>query len=236
MTPNVMPHPRYAIYYTPPPESPLNRFGCGVLGYDCFDAAEVPRRVISGIDPVRLAQITAEPRRYGFHATLTAPFHLGKGDEGELTAAFTQFASRHRAPPLGPLEAVAMGAFIVLRPVDTHSQLEELAADCVTTFHDFRAPPAQSERERRLAAGLSARQAELLDRWGYPYVLDQFRFHMTLAGPVPENEREAVRAALATAFEPIAKDDHEIGAVSLMVQADPAAAFRVLSRPRLTAR
>jgi hypothetical protein len=73
-----------------------------------------------------------------------------------------------------------------------------------------------------------------MDRWGDPYVLDQFRFHMPLARPVADGERDAIEACLARAFEPLAKDLLEVGALSLMRQDDPAAAFRVLSRQRLT--
>src|SRR6185436_2860333 len=89
-----MPVARYAIYHTPPPDSPLAAFGAGVIGYDCFARSDVPHRSIEGIDPAVLALSTVEPRRYGFHATLMAPFCLADGtDEDGLANAFSAFAS-----------------------------------------------------------------------------------------------------------------------------------------------
>ena len=150
-------------------------------------------------------------------------------------AAFDAFAETHRTVPVGPLAVACIGSFVVLRPAQPSAELEELAAACVVDFDVFRAPMAQSERERRLAGGLSARQLELLERWGYPYVFNEFRFHMTLAGPVPDAQRAAIKAGLARAFEPLARDHLEIGAISLMRQ-DDAPRFRVLSRQRLKGR
>jgi hypothetical protein len=68
---------RYIIYYTPPPFSALARFGAGVLGYDCFAAAEVAQAALDGVDASVLKLMTVDPRRYGFHAPIVAPFRLG---------------------------------------------------------------------------------------------------------------------------------------------------------------
>ena len=83
-----MPVPRYAISYTPPPDSPLARFGAAVLGYDCFYRTEVPRRRIDGIDPSVLTLATVEPRRYGFHGLLVGPFRLKDQSEAALIEGY----------------------------------------------------------------------------------------------------------------------------------------------------
>ena len=207
--------PRYAIYYTPPPDSPLDRFGSGVLGYDCFEAREVLRQPIEGINPAIMALLAVEPRRYGFHATLKAPFRLRDASEADLSAAVTSFATAQRAVELGPLELSAMGSFLVLRPSQQVADLQALAAACVEKFDRFRAPMSDGERARRLSGSLTPRQVALMERWGYPYVFEEFRFHMTLAGPVPQEQREMVTRSLARAFEPLAGDHVEIGAISL---------------------
>jgi putative phosphonate metabolism protein len=228
---------RFAIYFTPTPDSPLARFGARVLGYDCFERADVPHRPIDGLDPVVLALATVEPRRYGFHATLVAPFRLTPGiDSDALAAAFSAFAASRVPVMAGPLCVTAMDRFIVLRPAEPHAEIEALADACVAAFDPFRAPLSDTDRARRLAAGLTARQAELLERWGYPYVLDEFRFHMTLAGPIADGQRPAFTASLAQAFNRLAGDHLELGAVSLMRQDDPASAFYVLARQRLSGR
>ena len=77
------------------------------------------------------------------------------------------------------------GAFIALCPAQKQPAIAELESACVHAFHAFRAPMTATERERRLKSPLTPRQIELMDRWGYPYVLDQYRLHMTLTGPIP---------------------------------------------------
>jgi hypothetical protein len=75
--------PRYAIYFVPPPGSPLACFGAVWLGYDVANGAEPPQPRLPEIAPERLRNITAEPRRYGFHATLKPPFSLAAGATAE---------------------------------------------------------------------------------------------------------------------------------------------------------
>jgi len=225
--------PRYAIYYTPPPFSPLARFGAGVLGYDCFDGVDVPYDAVTGIELSVLKLMTVEPRRYGFHATVVAPFHLNQRAEGDLIAAAEAYAARTRPVPVGNLAMSLFNSFVVLVPAEDRPAVSLLAAGALRTFHPFSAPLTAQDRERRLSAGLSAAQIELMDRWGYLYVLDQYRFHMTLAGPVPQAQRAAVRDALWLAYRERASSVVEIDAISVMRQDEPGARFRVLRRCRL---
>ena len=231
-----MPVPRYAISYTPPPDSPLARFGAAVLGYDCFHRTEVPRRRIDGIDPSVLTLATVEPRRYGFHGLLVGPFRLKDQSEAALIEAADRLAKSHRTLPVGPLGVASHNRSVVLRPLQQHASLEEFAAACLEAFDPFRAPLSPAERHHLLADGLDTRQAALLDRWGYPYVLDEFRFHMTLAGPIPDGESASFEALLQAAFSARAADQLELDAISLMRQDDTAGAFHVLTRRRLTGR
>jgi putative phosphonate metabolism protein len=228
---------RYAIYFTPPPDSPFARFGASVLGYDCFERVDVAHRPIDGIDPALLALATVEPRRYGFHATLVAPFRLAPGIEGdELAAAFAAFAASHTPVAAGPLRVAAIDRFVALIPVEPYPAIEEFAGACVAAFNGFRAPLSEADRARRLASGLSARQAELLERWGYPYVYDEFRFHMTLTGPIADDARPALLASLVKAYQGLSGDRLELGAISLMRQDDRESQFHVVARQRLTGR
>jgi putative phosphonate metabolism protein len=221
---------RYAIYFTLPSEAPLGRFGAQALGYDCADAADVPQLSIDGIAPDTLVSLTAEPRRYGFHATLAAPFRLGNGREAELLAAAAAFAQTQSPVRLGALAVTRIGAFVALCPTHKQPALAELEAACVHGFHPFRAPMTAAERERRLKAALTPHQIALMDRWGYPYVLDQYRFHMTLTGPLPAGQRDEVARAFAQAYAPLADDPVEIDAISVMRQDDASSRFRVVGR------
>jgi len=228
--------PRFALYFTPAPASPLARFGAEVLGYDCDTGAPVARRKLDGIDGAAATAATAEPARYGFHGTLMAPFELAPGrSPDELAHALAVF-TRSRAPvPLGHLKVAGIGAFTALVPAGPQDAVAALAGDCVTAFDGFRAPLTARDRERRLVSRLSPRQAELLDRWGYPYVFSEFRFHMTLTGRLPAHERARWQEALAGAYAPLAQAPVTIDAVSLVRQDDRSAAFRVIVRRPLAA-
>jgi hypothetical protein len=225
--------PSYLIAYTPPPSSPLARFGASVLGYDCFDRVEVPRLLLPRLDPAILALATAEPRRRGFHATLVAPFRLGGAHQDDLLEALDRFARVHAPVAIGPLEAATLEGCVVLVPATPEPGVADLAAACVMDFDRFAAPLSPAERERRMIEGLTKRQLELLQRWGSPYVLDQFRFHMRLAGPLPAGELGLFTALLSVAFAGLARDPVELDAISLMRQDDPEERFFVLARNRL---
>jgi len=227
---------RYAIYFTLPSDTALGRFGAGMLGYDCANGADAPQPVIEGIAPDALRSLTAEPRRYGFHATLTAPFRLGEKSEAELLAAAATFAQTRPPAPLGKLAVTRLGAFIALCPAEKQPAIAELESACVHAFHSFRAPMTAAERERRLKSALTPRQIELMDRWGYPYVLDQYRLHMTLTGPIASEQREEIFQRLASTYAPLADKTYEIDAISVLRQDDAGARFRVLERLPLTGR
>jgi len=225
---------RFALYFTPTPGSALALFGSAILGYDCDTGAPMARRKLDSIDAEAAAAATAEPARYGFHGTLTAPFALAPGRSAEeLLKAVVAFAARRAPVPLGRLTVAPIGGFTALVPAGPHDAVRTFAGDCVTAFDEFRAPLSARDRERRLASRLSPRQIELLDRWGYPYVFAEFRFHMTLTGRLPPHQQARWQAALAAAFAPLAQTAVDIDAVSLLRQDGRDAFFRVIARQPL---
>ena len=151
------------------------------------------------------AALVAAPRRYGFHATLKPPFRLAEGaDAAGLDAAaarggggFAPFALRLR---LGWL-----GGFLALVPEAAPPELAALAAACVTRARRLPGAAGAAELARRRAAGLDAVEAENLRRWGYPYVLDRFRFHMTLTGPVPAGRGRRWRRRSRRSLAPLGR-------------------------------
>ena len=193
--------PRYALYYAPASDSALWRFGCATLGYDAFSREDVPFAVPSGCDAETWPQLTAEPRRYGFHGTLKAPFTLANGrSEGQLRAFTHQIAAGLSALPLAGLAVTALGRFIALTPTEPSPALQKLAFDLVQAFEPFRAPLGAADLERRLASPLTPAQRAYLEAYGYPYVGDAFRFHMTLTGPLPQDVVASTAEALAGAY------------------------------------
>jgi putative phosphonate metabolism protein len=223
--------PRYAVYFVPAVQSALYRFGSALLGYDCYTGNEIAFPDVLPLPAPAWRELTQEPRRYGFHATLKAPFRLADGaDEAGLVEAFHAFCGAEAAAVFTPVVAVIEG-FIAIVPSGNEPSVDRLAAACVTAFDRFRAPLDAHDRERRLAAGLSERQVQNLERWGYPYVFEDFRLHLTLTGRLPA-ERQAIvlpflREQFAAAQGPEAV---RIDAIALLRQDNAETRFSVLSR------
>lgn len=216
---------RFAIYYAPPTTSELWQRAVRWLGRDPA-TGPVGNDGIAGIDAATLAAITPSATRYGFHATLKAPFPLATGKDGEaLDAALQQFSLRHGRVPLGPLELRPLDGFLALTPVVQSQALTDFAAEVVTAFEPFRAPMSAAERERRLKSPLTAYQIGLLDHYGYPYVMDQFLFHMTLTDRLDPAMQASVMAAAAEWFAPVLGREVMLDRLSLFHEPEAGAPF-----------
>jgi len=121
-----------------------------------------------------------------------------------------------------------LGRFIALVPQRTCARLDRLAADCVETFETFRAPLDEDEMEQRLRCSLTPRQCQLLDRWGYPYVLDEFRFHLTLSDPLPAEILGWAQASIDRELSGDIAATLEIDAIALLRQPNGMAPFSVV--------
>jgi putative phosphonate metabolism protein len=172
--------------------------------------------------------ITVNARRYGFHGTLKAPFRLAEGRSlGELDAAVAQFAVSRASAVLPRLSLARLDGFFALVPGTEAAELHDLADEVMTSFDCFRAPAAEAETARRNPAALTPRQRELLKAWGYPYVLDEFRFHLTVTDRIPDARRPEVEQTLHDWFAPLLGADVPVDALALFTEAEPGAPFRV---------
>ncbi|MDX2266124.1 MAG: DUF1045 domain-containing protein [Hyphomicrobiales bacterium] len=221
---------RYAIYWAPPRGSGLAEFGRAWLGSDAEAGAYTLTREHFGLPYALSQRAVASPRRYCLHATMKAPFRLAPGrDESELRAAMAAFASRRRRFAAGPLKLHAYGDYLTLLPETPLADLDWLAAECVVAFDAFRAPLNDADRARR-PRDLPAHQAALLGQFGYPYVLSEFRFHVTLAGPLPTAELSEVRDALAPAVAPFCAGPLAIEELCLFGDPGGDGPFRLIER------
>jgi putative phosphonate metabolism protein len=222
---------RYAVYFALEPGSDLARFGAAWLGYDVATGQVVVQPSITEIDPERLHVITAEPRRYGFHATLKPPFVLAEETDADaLAAAVAALANSIAAFTAPRLHLTSISGFLALTMSEPCAAMHDLADRCVSELDRFRAPPPVAELERRRRANLSARQDELLIRWGYPYVMEEFRFHMTLTARLNAEEGAIVRASLAPLVAPLCQSPLAVDAISLFHQPSTEAPFHLLKR------
>ncbi|MEP9376660.1 DUF1045 domain-containing protein [Aquabacter sp. CN5-332] len=226
---------RYAVYLAPPPDSFLWAFGSSILGYDAASGGALTPPDLPGFDAETWHDLTAEPRRYGFHGTLKAPFRLAEGrSEADLFSALAEVAQEHHGFELGALSVREIGTFIALVPSGPVPALLDLAGCAVVDLDAYRAPLSEQEIARRRPNGLSPRQREYLDRYGYPYVLEEFRFHMTLTGSLEDGVRSHACNALSEAF--IASGANmplEVFDLALYRQDAPDERFRIVHRTPL---
>jgi hypothetical protein len=227
--------PRYAIYFVPAAQSRLYRYGSSILGYDCYTGGAVDFPEQSGGAAINWNEIAKEPRRYGFHVTLKAPFHLlPSHSEAQLINAVQNFARLgHAIHAFTPALRLISGFYAVV-PDTAVPAIDALAASCTTIFDAYRAPITPQERARRIALKLNQSQIHNLDRWGYPYVLSEFRFHMTLTGKIPPSRRREILAALQDEFRRMRVERSiAVDRLALVKQVSPAASFRVVSHAGL---
>ena len=216
---------RYALFYVPPAGTALAEFGARWLGRDASAPPE-----LAGVSAEDWRRAVAAPRKYGFHATLKAPFRLAEGRAGRALADALERFCRTRGPaPVGKLALRVLSDFLVLAPMETGAAAD-LAAECVRIFDPFRAPLTAAEIAHRRPDRLTASQTANLERWGYPYAMEDFRFHLTLTGPLDAGGRARFGAGIARAVLPAIAEPVEIAGICLCGQATPEADFVVLDR------
>lgn len=220
---------RYAIFYTP--TGGLAAFGAAWLGWDSAKGCAVPHFDVAGLD---LDKVTATPRKYGLHGTLKAPFTLARdADINQVQRAAADFATHHNAFEVERFALRYESGFVALRPENDPVQLRDFAAATVRAFDPFRAPLSDADIARRRKAPLSARQDRQMLEWGYPYIFDDFHFHLTLSGQLPPNEAALVMAALQPHLTPVMPKPFIMDAITLMGQ-DRNGMFHQIHRYALT--
>ncbi len=228
------PH-RVAIYFAPEPQSAWGLAGSEWLGRCAARRVAVPQSVPPGLEPEVFARLTSEPRRYGWHATLKPPFRLAQGHTlATVRRALRDFATAWPAFDLPPMRVDLLGDFLALRPPCHDPRLHDLAAACVTQLHSLAQPLDDAELQRRRRVPLSPAQDALLQRWGYPWVLEAFRFHFSLTGSLGaagEGVRAALRGEAQARFD--ALPPCRFDRLSLFVEPEPGVDFILVEQQAL---
>lgn len=220
---------RYAIYYMPDPSGSFWSAGSRWLGRDAMSGQTLPRPSLPGLAGTNTDRLTAGPRRYGFHGTLKAPFAAAyAGAEDDLLVALDAFTAS-RCPFEIRLEMASLGDFIALRLAEPSEPMTALHRDCVCDLDRFRRPISDADLARRQRDRLTPDQDAYLLRWGYPYIFDQFHFHMTLTSRVASKAtKRMIVSALAELFAPHLAAPHRIDGIGLFGQAALDGPFQVL--------
>ncbi|MES2106082.1 MAG: DUF1045 domain-containing protein [Pseudomonadota bacterium] len=223
---------RYAIYYAPDQGSAWWSAGCRWLGRDPVTGQDLQQPAVEGIPPLVLQQLSSDARRYGFHATLKAPFRLAEGfNEEHLLHALAAFCAVQTRITVPAPAVLPMGDFLALRTTEESRDISALAMRCVSYFDFLRAPPGDAELNKRRSSQLTQRQEQLLQRWGYPYTEEEYRFHMTLT-----DKLAGVDADVAYSLRKAAESFFDIAApllingIALFREDAPGAPFALLRR------
>ena len=220
---------RFAVYYAPRPGAFADRANAW-LGWDPATGQPLPQPKVPGIADA--AAITADPRRYGFHGTIRAPFRLDDGVTPQEAAATVADLATRLAPVLCEgLVLENLHGFLALTPTGCEAALLELGAAVVEGTNPLRAPLTPAEIARRRPETLSSRQRSLLEVWGYPFVMEEFRFHLTLTDRLAD--LAPAMAALGAHFAPVLPRPFVIEDLCLFGE-DAAGRFHLLHRYALT--
>jgi putative phosphonate metabolism protein len=220
---------RVALYWAPAVGSAGWKAGCQWLGADAASGEALHQPTVPGVEPALMRQITAEPRRYGWHATLKPPFRLRAGETlATLEAAVASLAQVLSGCPMPGLQVAMLDGFVALRLGKPLPRVDALAAACVKALHALAEPLSADELARRRKAQLTPQQDALLQAWGYPWVLEEFRFHCSLTSRLDglnEAQRSAVLAAVQVHFSGL--PEQRLDRLSVYVEPTKGAPFRL---------
>lgn len=223
--------PRYAIYFSPAADTPLLRLGNEWLGRDPATNAVLTPELPTAFDESEWKRVTGTAAKYGFHATLKPPFRLA--DETtllELRQEMKSFADAEKPFYAPPLTVSTLGRFLALVLSENSPAFTALAAKCVADFDHFRKPETEAERAKRMHDSLTQEERENLIRWGYPYVVDTWKFHMTLTCSLEQEPLTRFRAHLETRFAQVCMNPLDVDAISLFEETGSGTPFRLVER------
>ena len=223
---------RYALFYLPPAQADWARFATGWLGWNSLTGQPVRHPELPDL-PVPVDEITRSPRKYGLHGTIKPPFRLAEGATiDDLEAACVDLCRSLPAIDAGLLRLTRLGRFLALCP-DQTPKLSHLADRCVRELDRFRAPPTPDETNNCRRAHLTSRQEDNLTKWGYPHVMDDFLFHITLTGRLAKPVLAQVETVLETVLRPLLAEHFRLSDLALMGE-EPSGKFHLIRRFELS--
>lgn len=223
---------RYAIYYAPRPgafaDLASRWFGQQIETGTALACADIPDL------PIPLAKVTADARRYGFHGTIRAPFRPAQGvSQQDIMGSVAGLAARLAPVRCDGLQLENLQGFNALTPLGCEARLLELGAIVVEATNSLRQPLSAEDLARRRRDSLTPRQRILLELWGYPFVMEEFRFHLTLTDRLAAADMPTVMAAAKIYFAPIFDQSFVIDDLCLFGE-DARGQFRLIHRHALT--
>lgn len=226
---------RYAVYYAPRPGAFADAAATW-LGRNCETGLALPQPALDGLTDT-LFSLTAKPRKYGFHGTLRAPFRPADGQDGasiaKAVAAMATHLSSARCDGLEIGNPYGFG--VAFKPIGDDTEILTLAASVVELTDRLRAPLTLDDiAQRERNENLNPRQREYLHRWGYPMVMEELSFQLTLSNRITPEVRPIMEAAVARHFEGLLPMPFVIEDLCLFGEEAKSGMFRLVHRYRLS--
>lgn len=187
---------RYAIFYAPPKESNLEEFGRYWFGWDPLNAKLINnKRRINYLNRfgiknlINIDKNVLIAKKYGFHGTLIPPFKLNKNySTNTLFKKTEEIAKKLKKFKFYKFKLKKINNFYAFVQNKKNNNINKLSNRLVRELFKFRSPLTKKEIDRRNPSKLSKLQLNILYKWGYPYLMSEFNFHMTLASEVTGNK------------------------------------------------
>ena len=219
---------RYAIYYTPPAKDYLTRFAATWFGWDAYLGVTVAHPVFCNLT-CDIKEITSTPSKYGLHGTLKPPFSLAPNRSvDELCSSIFKIAKSVKKFEIPSIDLTILGGFIAIVPTVKSNTMHSLAKKCVKDLDGFRVTESIENLKKRRAVGLTSSEENNLLKWGYPYVLDDFRFHLTLTSKLLPDVSSNVFSVLSSELQTVLTAPLLIGKISLVGEHNMHGKFEVI--------
>ncbi len=212
---------RFAVYFSPDDASELASFGAYALGRDATGNATAASQGDYPDDRVA-SRLRSKPAHYGFHATLKAPFELSQlSNKSLLLEDVEALASNTRSISLHSLYPRALAGFMALTlKSDVNTSVSHLASHCVERLESHRATLSAADIARRQTGQLSDTQQHYLVKYGYPFVMSEFQFHMTLTDNLQDTTDTPYTLWLEELFKTRVPVTPELDRLAVFYQAD----------------
>ena len=181
---------RFAIYYVPPSSNQLTRFAASWLGWDVYKGIKVNYPMLDNLN-YDIEAIIRSPSKYGLHGTLKPPFSLASDRTfDELRLSVLTLSRSIKKFEIPDISLKSISGFIAIVPTIQNESIKYLARKCLEELDSFRAFESPEILNKRRFTGLSTSQECHLLKWGYPYVQDDFMFHLTMTSKLTSEVSE----------------------------------------------
>jgi len=223
---------RVAVYYAPDGDDPLWRAGCRWLGRDpeTGERFDLPAAVTQ-------PDLISDPAGYGFHGTLKPPMRLAEGMTYEAFVTAVEKLAQGLKPFAMPrLTVQNLDGFLAVREAEPSPELHAIADVAVASLDHCRALPSEAELVKRRKAGLSVTEEAMLTRWGYPYVFQLWRFHLTLSRRLEASEMARLLPKAEAWFAEAMERPRIFNSLAIYTQSESGAPFALSTRVPLGGR